>query len=87
MNEMAVKWAKGIHLKLNVVGLDDALLPKVKEICERHPGNAKVYFHMQTTRHGLMILEAGPDLTIMPSKGFLKEIYQLLGEDCIEIEL
>ena len=58
-----------------------------KAVCERHPGKAKVYFHMQTTHHGLMVMEAGPSLTVKPSKGFLKEIYPLLGEEGIEIEL
>jgi DNA polymerase III subunit alpha len=87
MNEMAVKWAKGIHLTLNVVGLDDSLLPKVKAVCERHPGTVKVYFRLQTTHHGLMVLEAGPHLTVRPSRAFLREIYSLLGEESIEIEV
>ena len=87
MNDMAVKWAKGIHLTMNVVGLDDSLLPKVKAVCERYPGKAKVLFHMQTTHHGEMVLEAGQNLMVKPSRGFLKEIYALLGEDTIEIEL
>ena len=87
MNEMAVKWAKGVHLTMNVVGLDDSLLPKVKEVCERYPGNAKVFFHMQTTHHGLMVLEAGQGLLVKPTRGLLKEIVALLGEDSIEIEL
>jgi len=87
MNEMAVKWAKGIHLAMNVVGLDDSLLPKVKEICERYPGKAKVYFNMQTSHHGLMVVEAGQNLMVKPSKNFLKDIYSLLEEDSVEIEL
>jgi DNA polymerase-3 subunit alpha len=87
LNEMAVKWAKGVHLTMNVVGLDDSLLPKVKTVCERYPGKARVYFHMQTTHHGLMVLEAGPNLAVKPSKEFLKEINPLLGEEGIEIEL
>jgi hypothetical protein len=87
MNEMAVKWAKGIHLSMNVVGLDDSLLPKVKNVCERYPGKAKVYFRMETSHHGLMVVEAGPSLMVKPSRGFMKEIYGLLGEDSVEIEL
>ena len=84
---MAAKWAKGVRLMMNVVGLDDSLLPKVKEICERHPGSAKVYFHMQTTHHGLMVVEAGENLRVKPSRSFLREITALLGEEGIEIEL
>ncbi len=87
MNEMAVKWAKGIRLIMNVVGLDESLLPRVKAVCEKHPGHAKVYFYMQTTHHGLMILEAGGNLAVRPSRGFFKDIDALLGEDSIEIEL
>ena len=86
MNDMAVKWAKGVQLTLNVVGLDETLLPKVKSICEKHPGKAKVYFHMQTTHHGLMILEA-EGLLVKPSKAFFNEMQALLGEDSVEIEL
>lgn len=86
MNEMAVKWARGVKLTLNVVGLDETLLPKVKAICEKHPGQAKVYFHMQTTHHGLMVLEAEGFL-VKPSKAFYNEVQALLGEDSVEIEL
>ena len=87
MGEMAEKWAKGLHLTLNVVGLDDALPTKVKELCQRYPGKARVYFHMQTAHHGLMVLEAGNDLQVKPTREFLKEIYALLGEEGIEIEV
>jgi len=87
MNEMAVKWAKGVRLSLNVVGMDDQILGKVKAVCQRHSGKAKVLFHMQNTHHGLMILEAGPELMVMPSKGFFREMHALLGDDSVEIEL
>lgn len=87
MNEMAAQWAKGIRLTLNVVGLDDQLLPKVKAICEKYPGKAKVYFNMQTTHHGVMVVEAGPELRVTPSSGFLREMHPVLGEDSVEIEL
>jgi hypothetical protein len=73
-------------LTLNVVGLDESLLPKVKAVCEKFKGEAKVYFHMQTTHHGLMVLEAG-DLRVKPSKAFFNEIFSILGDDSIEIEL
>jgi DNA polymerase-3 subunit alpha len=87
MNEMAVKWAKGVRVTLNVVGLDETLIPKAKAICDRYPGQAKVYFHMQTSHHGLMVLEAGDGLKVRPSRGFFKEVHELLGEDSVEIEL
>jgi DNA polymerase-3 subunit alpha len=87
MNDMAVKWAKEVHIDVNVVGLDDTLMPKVKKLCEKFPGKAHVFFHMQTAHHGLMVLEAGDGLKVRPSKGFLREIYDLLGEDSIEIKI
>jgi DNA polymerase-3 subunit alpha len=87
LNDLCVKWARGIRLKLNVVGLDDSLLPKVKEICERYPGKAKVLFQLQTAHHGTMVVEAGAGLLVKPSRGFLKEIQPLVGEEGVEIEL
>ncbi len=87
LNEIATKWAKGVRLDMNVVGWDDALLPKVKKICEKFPGQALVYFQMETARHGLVVVEAGSELKVKPSKDFLKAIYELLGEDRIQIEL
>ncbi len=87
LDGMAAKWAKGVHLTMNVVGLDDSLLPRVKQVCERHPGHARVYFHMQTTHHGLMVVEAGENLRVKPSRGFLRETMALLGEEGVEIEL
>jgi DNA polymerase-3 subunit alpha len=87
LGEMAAKWAKGVHLTLRVVGLDDALLPKVKSVCERYPGKATVYFRMETAHHGLMVVEAGNHLRVKPNRGFLREIYGLVGEDNVEIEV
>jgi DNA polymerase-3 subunit alpha len=87
LDGMAAKWAKGVRLMMNVVGLDDSLLPKVKQVCERYPGTARVYFHMQTTHHGLMVVEAGEALKVKPSRAFLREITALLGEEGIDIEL
>jgi DNA polymerase-3 subunit alpha len=87
LNDLAVKWARGIRLKLNVVGLDDSLLPKVKEVCERYPGKAKVLFQLQTSHHGTFVVEAGAGLLVKPSQGFLKEIQPLVGEEGVEIEL
>jgi len=87
VNEMAVKWAKRVSLDLNVVGLDDALLPKVQAVCQRHPGKAAVRFQMQTTHHGLIVVEAGSEFSVMPTKVFLREITALLGDDRVEIEL
>ena len=87
VNEMAVKWAKRVRLDLNVVGMDDALLPKVQAVCQRHPGKATVRFQLQTTHHGLIVVESGPEFAVKPTKGFLREITGLLGEDRVEIEL
>ena len=87
MEALAAKWAKGVYLNLNVVGMDDALLPKVKAVCERFPGQAVVYFRMETAHHGLMVVEAGNGLRVRPSKKFLEEIYGLLDEDAVEIEV
>jgi hypothetical protein len=41
---------------------------------------------MQTAHHGMVVLEAEHFL-VKPEKNFLREIYALLGEDSIEIEI
>ncbi len=87
VNEMAVKWAKRVRLDLNVVGLDDALLPKVQAVCQRHPGKAAVRFQLQTSHHGLIVMEAGAEFSVKPTKSFLREITALLGDDQVDIEL
>ncbi len=87
INEMGVKWAKRVSLELNVVGLDDTLLPNVQSVCQRHPGKAAVRFKLQTGHHGLVVVEAGPEFSVKPTKGFLREIALLLGDDRVEIEL
>jgi DNA polymerase-3 subunit alpha len=87
LSEMSVRWAKTVGLTINMVGLDDSILPKVKAVCQRHPGKARVFFHMQTTHHGTMVMEAGGELSVKPSGAFLKETQDLLGEDCVRIEV
>jgi DNA polymerase-3 subunit alpha len=87
LSEMSARWAKTVGLMINTVGLDDSILPKVKAICQRHPGKARVLFHMQTTHHGTMVMEAGGELSVKPSGAFLKETQDLLGEDRVRIEV
>jgi len=87
VNDMAVKWAKGILLHVNVVGLDSELLAQVKSICEKFVGQIPVFFHLETSHHGLMVMEAEDKLKVRPSQAFLKAMHGLLGDDSIEIEV
>ncbi|MGH7738906.1 MAG: DNA polymerase III subunit alpha, partial [bacterium] len=87
VKDMAGKWAKGIHVNLNMVGLGGELLTRLKEICEKFPGQVPVYFRLQTAHRGMMVMEAGDELKVNPSQSFVKAIHELVGEDSVEIEV
>ncbi|HVM33435.1 MAG TPA: DNA polymerase III subunit alpha [bacterium] len=87
VRDMGGKWAKGIRVNLNMVGLEGGLLNRLKEICEKFPGQVPVYFHLQTSHRGLMVMEAGEELKVNPSQAFLKAMNDLVGDDSTEIEV
>jgi DNA polymerase-3 subunit alpha len=87
VKDMAGKWAKSIQVNLNMIGMGGEVLIQLKEICEKFPGQVPVYFRLQTTHRGLMVMEAGDALKVNPSQGFLKAMNDLVGDDSVEIEV
>jgi DNA polymerase III subunit alpha len=87
VKDMAGKWAKGINVDLNMVGLDAQLLERLKEICEKFKGAVPVTFRLQTTHRGLMLMEAGDELKVSPTQAFIKAMNDAVGEDSVQIEV
>jgi len=87
LEDMAVRWAKSVRLRVNAVGFDDAILKHVGALCAKYPGHAQVRFHLQTGHQGEVVIEAGPQLKVEPKLEFLREATELLGEDCIDVEV
>jgi DNA polymerase-3 subunit alpha len=87
LEEMAVKWAKAVVLTVNLVGMEERLLEGLRELCARHPGGAHVTFRLQSVHLGEVLVQAGEDRKVRPSKEFLEEVALLLGEDAVKIEV
>jgi len=87
VKDMAGKWAKGINVDLNMVGMDADLLVRLKEICEKFPGTVPVTFRLQTTHRGLMVMEAGDELKVSPTQAFIKAMNDAVGDDSVQIEV
>jgi DNA polymerase-3 subunit alpha len=87
LEDMAVRWARSVHLRVNAVGFDGTLLKKVGDVCARYPGKAPVKFHLQTGHQGEVVIEAGDQLRVEPKREFLRETIELLGEDSIDVEV
>ncbi len=87
LEEMAEKWARSVVLTVNLVGVDERLLERLKELCARYPGSARVTFHLQSPHLGEVRVEAGEERKVRPTGEFLEEAVLLLGEDSVEIEM
>jgi len=87
LEEMALKWARSVVLYVNLVGMEEQVLERLKELCERYPGQASVTFRLQTAHLGEVVVEAGPERRVKPTREFLQEAAQLLGEDSVEIDV
>jgi len=87
LDEMAGKWAKTVNLKVNLVGIDEQVLERLRELCGRYPGQALVTFQLQTAHVGEVKVNAGEERRVRPTQEFLQEVVQLLGDDSVDISV
>ena len=74
---------KAVHINMTTTGLEGEILNPLKRILLKHPGEAKVYFHLRTTHHGEAVISPGHRIKVKAIPEIKREIEELLGEGTI----
>ena len=74
--------ASAIHIQLDPLEIDDAVVAKMKEIIERHKGDCPVYFHVKD-QNETKTIKVHSTFYILPSEDFINDIGQLVGFDSV----
>lgn len=74
---------RAVHVRMQTVGLDDAMLERLAHIIDSRPGKCDVYLHCFTPRREEVVIHATSACRASPSRALKAEIEDLLGEDCV----
>jgi DNA polymerase-3 subunit alpha len=85
LEDAPAKMVKTVHLVVNAVGSDEALLGSVRQVSSMSPGDAGVIIHVRTMHSGTVILEAHPSMNVKPTRELLGQLKALLGEENVRM--
>ncbi len=71
--------ASELHLRLRAESVDEALLQRIRELLEGHPGTARVNVHITDERRQ-EIVEAGETLRVKLSRALLNRLRDTIGD-------
>jgi len=76
-----------IHIKIDLVGLDDSVLEKLKLIIENNKGACQVFLHLIEKKGIEKIVKAHPTYNIAPSDNLLAELSSVVGRESIRYSI
>lgn len=83
IDETEKRFTEAVHIRLNTVGLDEALLTRLAEVLDAQPGHCDVYLHCITPNHDEITVHATPSCIVSPSERLQQEVEAILGEGCL----
>ncbi len=72
-----------VHIRLDLVGVDDNLLNDLKSIMERNKGECQVFLHLSRTNGDEQTIRVHHTFNISPSERLIKDITGIVGQDAI----
>ncbi len=85
LEEAQVRLTRAVHLRLNTVGSDEAMLKSVQQVVALSPGDASVYLHLSTLHHGEAVLEASQAMKVKPTRELVTQLRALLGDEGVAL--
>jgi len=76
---------KNLHLRMDVIGVDDPLLDQVSSILRQHPGSCSLLIDLHTSNRQTKTIRARK-MKVRPSGGMLSKLRELLGRENVRME-
>ena len=74
---------RAVHIRVNTVGIDDALLTELIDILDTKPGRCEVYLHCVTAARDEVTIHATSACRVAPSQELQTDVERLLGADSL----
>jgi DNA polymerase-3 subunit alpha len=90
MKTLASSWpdsVRTLHVEILSEGLETELLESLKRTFRKHPGKSELMFHLKTPRHGEIVVRAGEDYRVTPSRELEVLVEDLLEENAVDYEV
>ena len=78
-------YGKNMHLKLDVMGVDDPLLNEVTQILMQNPGDCNLYIRLRTSKDKHQLIKSNK-LKVRPSYDVISKLRSLLGQNNVWME-
>jgi DNA polymerase-3 subunit alpha len=85
LEEVWEKWGKNLHLRMDVMGVDDPLLSKVNSILRQNPGKCNLFIDLKTAEDKRQLIRARK-LKVKPTYDVITELRDLLGSENVWME-
>lgn len=85
LEEGASRLAEAVILKVASAGLEPTALSRVREICQAHPGDRKLFVRVVSPGQMTTVVRCGAELTVRPDSSFVADIEGLLGCESVDI--
>jgi len=77
--------AEALIIKVNTVGLDPAMIARVRDVCKAHPGQRPFFVRLDTPGEMTTLIRCDSALAVSPDVGFIRDVEAVLGEKSVEL--
>ncbi len=82
LKEVKQEAISAVHIKLDIIGVDDTMLKTLESVFTRHKGECPIFFHVDA-KEGEKVIRAHATYNVKPSEGLVKDLSQVIGQDSL----
>jgi DNA polymerase-3 subunit alpha len=82
LKEVRKESISALHIRLDVIGVDDTVLKSLESVFSRHRGDCPIYFHVNM-KDDEKIIMAHSTYNVKPSDSLVKDLSQIVGQDSL----
>ena len=82
LKEVKQEAISALHIKLDIIGVDDTMLKTLESVFTRHKGECPIFFHVNA-KEGEKVIKAHSTYNVKPSEGLVKDLTQVIGQDSL----
>ncbi len=77
-------WTASVHVSLDLERADRALLLRLREVLQRHPGTCKAFLHLRSPRRADAVVALPEGLRVKACPSLRRDVGELLGARAVE---